>query len=398
MSKTMSTKTKPSFILLFLLASFGSVGAVLFTPALPLLQKYFDITIPEAQLTITLYLAGYALGQLPYGPLANAFGRKKTLLIGLSIAMVGSLLCALSYSAHSFGLLLFGRVIQALGSCVGIKISFTMIGDVYDQTAATKKISKLLLAFAVMPGIAMTVGGWLTEYLGWQSCFYFLALFSILMLGFSFLLPETATELCKTHLKYKNIISGYADKFKNSRLVLSSILMGCGSAVVYIFAAKAPFIGINTIGLSPNEFGSLNLIPSIGMIAGSILASSLAGKFPFFRLLLIGIVGSMVASLTMLIPFSMGQISWISLFIPIGLIYVVEALVYANISSYGLSNAKNKSNGSAMLNFLNLSMALIGVLFAELVYPESVLLLPISFVVLFFVMLVAWFKLKATDR
>lgn len=393
-----SKSVKPSFILLFLLVSFGSVGAVLFTPALPLMQKYFDITIAEAQLTITLYLVGYALGQLPYGPLANAFGRKKTLLIGLFIAMIGSLLCAFSYSAHSFGLLLFGRLIQALGGCVGIKISFTMIGDVYEQAAATKKISKLLIAFAVMPGIAMTIGGWITQFFGWQSCFYFLALFSIFMLGSSCMLPETSKELCKTHLKFKNIISGYGDKFKNSRLVLSAIIMGCGTAIVYIFAAKAPFIGIDTVGLTPNQFGSLNLITSVGMIAGSFLASSLVGKLPFFRMLLIGIVGSMIASLTMLVPFLMGQITWITLFMPVGLIYAVEAIVYANVSSYGLSKARNKSNGSAMLNFINLSMALASVLFAEWVYPESVILMPISFVVLLFFMLFAWMKLKATDR
>jgi MFS family permease len=74
---------KPQFLTLLLLVSFGSVGAVLFTPALPAIQQFFQVTVGQAQLTMTSYLLGYALGQLPYGPLANGIGRKKTLYIGI---------------------------------------------------------------------------------------------------------------------------------------------------------------------------------------------------------------------------------------------------------------------------------------------------------------------------
>lgn len=71
---------KPQFMILLFLVSFASVGAVLFTPALPSITSFFQVSVGQAQLTITSYLIGYALGQLPYGPLANRFGRKKTLI------------------------------------------------------------------------------------------------------------------------------------------------------------------------------------------------------------------------------------------------------------------------------------------------------------------------------
>src|SRR5579872_5320134 len=164
----------PSLIVLLLLVSFGSVGAVLIAPALPAIQLFFNRSVGEAQLVITAYLAGYGLGQLPYGPMANGLGRKKTLMIGIIIAIFGSLLCVLSKTTHSFALLIFGRFVQALGACVGLKISFTMIADCFEQKEATRKVSQLIFAFAIMPGVAMAIGGWLTQMFDWQSCFYFL--------------------------------------------------------------------------------------------------------------------------------------------------------------------------------------------------------------------------------
>jgi len=76
------------------------------------------------------------------------------------------------------------------------------------------------------------------------------------------------------------------------------------------------------------------------------------------------------------------------------LIYFAEAMVYANVTSLGLAHSKNKSNGSAVLNFINLSMTVIAVLFAEFVYPDSALLMPIGFLIFLTLLLILCFPLK----
>lgn len=381
-------------VVLLLLVSFGSVGAVLFTPALPSITSFFHLSVGTAQLTITSYLIGYALGQLPYGPLANRFGRKTTLYIGISLAIFGSLLCALSSPVHSFALLVFARFLQGLGGSAGLKISFTMIADIYTQTAATKMLSRNLIAFAIMPGVAVAIGGWLTDLFSWESCFYFLALFGMFVLWLSTKLPETAQSLDYHALKLSSIIQSYTIKFKNQRLTTSGLMMGCAGAVGYVFASKAPFIGINLMGLTPAVFGAYNLIPVLGILIGAALSAKLAGRFSLPNLLLTGISCSIVVTFTMLIPFLMGILNPLTLFIPMLLIYIAAALVIANVSSFGLAHAKNKSNGSAVLNFINLSTTVVAVLLSECIYPESAVLLPLSFVVFFFVMLLLWIRLK----
>lgn len=385
---------KPQFLILLLLVSFGSVGAVLYTPALPSIKTFFGLSVGQAQFTVTAYLIGYALGQLPYGPLANRFGRKVALYIGISLAIVGSLLCVASAPLESFTLLIAARFLQALGGCVGLKVSFTMIADVYNQTEATKKISRILLSFAIMPGIAVAIGGWLTELYNWQSCFYFLAIFGLLILALSTLLPETAKSFDPHALKVRSIIQGYGLKFKNQRLIISGLMMGCGSAVIYIFASKAPFIGIGLIGLEPVVFGSYNLIPLVGMFLGTVLAFKFAGRYPVLNILLGGIIASFITTFTMFIPFAMGIFNVWSLFYPMVLIYMAESVIYANVSSFGLASAKNKANGSAVLNFVNLSTTVLAVLLAEFIYPESAILLPISFLVAFFTMFWLWQRLR----
>lgn len=294
----------------------------------------------------------------------------------------------------SFKLLIFARFLQALGACVGLKISFTMIADKYDQVGATKMIARMMIAFAIMPGIAVAIGGWLTRLLNWESCFYFLACFGAAVLWLSTRLPETATSLDRGALNLSAILSGYLSKLKNKQLVLSGLMMGCGSAVIYIFASKAPFIGINLIGLTPDAFGTYNLIPLLGMLFGALLSAKLAGRFSLLSLLLTGIVGSLIVTFTMLIPFLLGALNPVSLFFPMLLIYLAESLVFANISSFGLAHAKNKSYGSAILNFINLGTTVIAVLLSEFIDPESAILMPVSFMLFFCVMLWLWFRLK----
>lgn len=387
-------RKKPPFLILVFLVSFASVGAVLFTPALPSIQKFFDISVGKAQLTVTAYLIGYALAQLPYGPIANRYGRKPTLYFGISVAAIGSLLCALSAPMHSFGLLVFGRIIQAVGASSGLKVCFTMVADAFDQRGASKMISRLILSFAIMPSLAIAIGGFLTQRWEWQSCFYFLVGFSFLALLFVSRLPETAPALDPLALRCSSILKAYRVQFKHVRLVISGLILGAGSAVIYIFAAKSPFIGIDLIGLSPEEYGLYNFIPLVGMVAGSLLASWLTGRFPLMKIVAGGVLGCLLSTLAMLIPFAQEQVTTWTLFVPMVFIYLAEAVIYVNVSSLALSEAKNKSNASAVLNGINMSTAVLGVIFAECVYPEEPLIMPLSFAFLFAAIFFFWFRLK----
>src|SRR5262245_16122030 len=130
-SKHRLNQKEPHIFILIIISSFASMGAIIFAPALPAIAQYFHISQGHSQLTITLFLLGYSIGQLIYGPLANRFGRKPAFYIGIAIATVGSLISIASEPLHSFNALILGRLLEALGSSAGLVISFTVINDHY---------------------------------------------------------------------------------------------------------------------------------------------------------------------------------------------------------------------------------------------------------------------------
>src|SRR5262245_5450852 len=117
----MKTSEHPSFFTLILLISFASVNAVLFTPALPAIAHYFNVTNDTAQLTMIWFLVGYTLGQLAYSPFANRYGRKPALFLGIGLQIISSVLCVISGYLHLYFILITGRFLLALGSGVGLK-------------------------------------------------------------------------------------------------------------------------------------------------------------------------------------------------------------------------------------------------------------------------------------
>ena len=269
---------EPSFFALFLLISFGSVSAVLFTPGLPEIAQHLSISKAKAQSAISIFLLGYTFSLLLYGPLSNRIGRKPAATVGISMAIIGCLVTLLVEKFHSFSLLIAGRLLMALGSSVGLKISFTLIADVYRDDKATKKIASLLPSFAIMPAIAVGIGGVLTHQFGWLSCFYFQTIYSIFLLFIVFSLPETCLYKDPDALQPKKMAAGYFTALKNRKLLLCAMLMGLGVSMIYLFATEAPFTAMNAIGLTPDVYGFLNFIPNVGLVLGSIIANFLAGK------------------------------------------------------------------------------------------------------------------------
>lgn len=373
------TSRKPSLLTLLLLMPFASISAVLFTPALPEIANVLGVSDGAVQATMTFFLLGYAFGNLLYGPIAKRFGRKPAIYLGVILAILGSFLTLLAGKNHFFGLFLAGRFLSALGSSVGMKISFTIIADAFEQAQATKKLSLATLAFAIAPGIAVGVGGVLTTHYGWESCFYALIVYSCVVFALSLFLPETAPYLDKDALNFKNIKDTYKRKLQNKKIVYAALIMGCTTSIIYLFSTLAPFLGINRIGLNPEEYGLLNFIPPVGLIAGSISAHWLASRREKLAVIQLGGKFLVLAIGVMLVFFAMGKINAWTLFLPIPFLYFGTSLIFNNASSFAMGHMQDKSNGSAIMSFINVGLATVAVLIAQSINSPFPLLMPLLF-------------------
>ncbi len=166
MQYRLNTK-KPHLLSLILLISFPSVATVLISPALPAIGDFFVVSNGKAQQLITLFIIGYAIGQLIYSPFANRYGRKIAVYLGIVVYILSCIVCLVGIYIHSFDVLLIGRFLMALGSAVGMIISFTIINDFYFPEQARPVVSYTVLAYAFMPALAVFLGGIITSHISW---------------------------------------------------------------------------------------------------------------------------------------------------------------------------------------------------------------------------------------
>src|SRR3954469_21727115 len=129
---------RPSFIVLLVAVSAVSpLGINMYLPSMPGMARAFSVDFTTIQMTLSLYLAAMALGQLIIGPLSDRFGRRPVLLIGLTAFVAGSLICFL---AQNVSFLIFGRVVQAMGGSAGITLSRAIVRDLFGCNQVAKQV------------------------------------------------------------------------------------------------------------------------------------------------------------------------------------------------------------------------------------------------------------------
>lgn len=358
---------QPSVLIFTSLISFVSIAAVLFTPALPEIAEVFGISPRRAEFSMTIFLIGYALGQLIYGPIANWIGRRGSLLWGFWASFFGTFLCMLAGWTGVFTLLIIGRIITALGASVGLVVTFIMIGDCFTEAKARRAVALILIFWAVLPGFGVMLGGFLTHQFGWLSCFYFLFIYNAWIIFLTYFLPETARPEDLVPIPFKQLAKGYGEELTHGIVVTGGTIMGLGTAIIYVMATRSPYVAIELLGYGPAQYGLLILIPQAGAVLGAILEMGFAKKLRTEGAILSGIILALVVALGMWMLQVAGYVNWITLFVTTGFIYLGIIFEYTGVSAIITTRAKNKARASSLMAFLNMLMPVIALFIIELI-------------------------------
>lgn len=375
-----NTQTKePPLAILLLFMCFASICAVLYTPALPQIAQHFNVGVGATQLTVTIYLLGYTFGQLIYGPFANRFGRRNTIMLGIGIEVLSSLLCGLTTLGLPFWVLVLGRLLMALGAAVGLTMSFGIVAESYSPTRAVKIMAYLALAFAIMPSLGSCIGGFIVEHLNWASCFYFLALYGIVLAYLCLRLPESQRPRDLKALYLKNLFLGYKNEW-NKHVLIYALMGGCNTAMIYVFATAAPFVGIQILGASPDHFGTFTLIPAIGFICGTLLASRLAHRVARESLISYGIIIMAVGVIPAVIIWLCHALTLWTLFLPMIIVFCGGTIIFSVVPSLAVAASLHKSNASGLFSFLNMATGTFAVLLLSILHFNILLEVPLIFI------------------
>lgn len=359
----------------------ASVSAAIITPALSQIQSFFALSHGSIEWVISIFLFGYVIGQLIYAPLANRFGRLNAMRSGLVINLIGVLLCILSIYLQSYSLLLIGRLITALGAAAGLACTFILLNELLSQEQARHAMSFAIVAFTVGIGLAVSVGGLITEYLNWQYCFWILFLQGAVMLGFTWQFPETLKQ--PVQLNPLLILSGYTKALKSKRLIIFSLVVGFVSAFAYCYSAAAPLYAEETLNLSPSVYGSWNLINMLGMLFSGFLSAHLIKQYGPEKVLLIGFV-LIVPCLISLLLISFSQHPYpLWFFSTTMFLYLFTGLLFPAASYLASNSIEDKASASSTMSFINMGSAMLAVIIMGYLSLQNIIAFALVLMVFF---------------
>ena len=260
--------------LLVLIAFSGTLAMHIFVPALPQAASALRADSQIIQLTITIYILGLALGQLIYGPLSDAIGRRPAVFGGLCIYMLGSVA---AYFAPTVEWLIAARLMQSLGGAGGLVLTRAIVSDMARGANATRGLALLNLVLLVAPGFAPIIGAYISEHLGWNAIFLSLAL----MAAFTMLccirgLPETAIPTGEVRLRM--VATDFMGLLGNPRFLTPSLGGSFASTGCYAYFVVASFILNVDMGLDIELVGYLIALTLVAAAAGSVTARIISGR------------------------------------------------------------------------------------------------------------------------
>ena len=254
-------QNSPRFLLLLicLFASAGQLAIDIYVPALPAMARYFATSPQAIQSSVSGYMAAYALGQLIFGPIADAYGRKRVLAFGLVIYTIG---CLLSLSAPNLETFILARCLQGFGIAVTNLLAKAIITDSFSGQALMHAFTYMSIAWGLAPIVAPVIGAHLQTWFGWKACLVFLLVYSLLMWAILWRYRETLPS--PVHLEPRTLV-------KNARMVLASpvfqscfLAQGLCYSILLVFNIVGPFMVQTTLHKQPTYFGYLAL--GIGMM------------------------------------------------------------------------------------------------------------------------------------
>lgn len=284
-------------IILGLLSAVGPFAVDMYLPALPEVARDLQTTEAGAALTLTAYFITFGIAQMFYGPMADAIGRKKPLILGVTIFLVATVAAAL---APTIGWLIVARAVQGLGSATLMAVPRAVIRDKATGPEAARMMAAIMIVISISPMLAPLTGSLVMAWGGWREIFGVLAAASLVSLALIlFVLPETLHPEYRQPVRLRPMLAGAKRLLTDRRFMGLTMIGGFGMASFFVFLSTASFVYTKQYGLSPTGFSIAFAVNAIGFFSASQIAGRLAERYGMERVISLAITGFSAATLSL---------------------------------------------------------------------------------------------------
>lgn len=370
-----------------------SIDALL--PALPEIGAHLGvINLNNNQLLVTMIFLGLGFGQLIFGPLSDAFGRKRMVYIGFLVFVVASIICV---TTKSFEMMIFGRILQGIGLASPRTLSIAMVRDSYSGDYMAKILSIVVMFFILVPVIAPSMGQLLLNYFNWESIFYVNLIFGVLvMLWFWKRQPETLAVENRIRFSSHLFIDGLKEFLKFKDAIAFTFISGfiTGSFMVYLSTSQQIFEKQYDLAeMFPYIFASLAI--SVGL--ATYLNSRFVVKYGMRRIAYIANIAYVIISVSYIVIFWSGANPSIGVLIGFfALQFFAIGFLFGNLRALAMQPLGHIAGiGAAINGFVSTVMAVPIANYIGSFVLDSVLPLFIGFSIFGVLSLLIFIRLKA---
>jgi DHA1 family bicyclomycin/chloramphenicol resistance-like MFS transporter len=357
-ASTINADTRPRgtalLVLLGILTAIASLSIDMYLPALPAIAADLRAAPGLLEATLAAFFAGFAIGQLVWGPHSDRVGRRRPLLVGLAIYVVASSICAL---ATTPAILIAGRGAQAFGGCAALVIARAVVRDLFDAQDAARVFSRLMLIMGLAPVLAPSLGSLLLVKLSWRAVFWVLTGFGLACIAaVAMRLPETSPRAATGGPA--TVLAGYGRILSDLRFLGLAMAGGFAAAGMFAYIAASPFVFIEQLGLSPRQYAVIFGSNAFGLIGLSQLNRRLLQRATPTRILGRVLYVTCGAAIVIAALAWTGTASWLALslglFVYVGSIGAVGPnTTAASLARYG----SEAGSASALLGALQFGAA-----------------------------------------
>ncbi|WP_193048949.1 Bcr/CflA family efflux MFS transporter [Pseudoalteromonas undina] len=384
-------------ILLPLLASIVAITPLaidMYLPAMLVIANDLNTSMPNVQISLSIYLAGYALGMLFFGPIADQIGRRKLARIGLSLFGLSSLALAFTTEVHTFWLL---RAVQAFTGAAATVVVPGIIRHIYQKNTA-KGMSYVSMIMMIAPLLAPSIGSVILGFSLWSTIFIVLAAYSFVILLFvqRYLIDIPIFKNDRKGLSL--FFSSYKVVLSNPHAradILSSMFVSFG---FFCFLTSVPYIYLDLFKVSEQLFGLLFAFNVMALMFGNFLNTRVVPRIGSRKMLYYGLMCGFISG-TALLSFSVLHLSLYFIVAAIAPLMMSLGIIASNADSLILMKfEQNTGTATAVIGTLRFgSGALVGpilaVMHAQSAVPFSSLMFS-AVVLTILVQLIHYFKDK----
>lgn len=320
----------PILFIILLLTTVEQFAVDVYLPSMPAMSEFFKVPDAMVQLSLSLYMVGFALSPLIAGPITDRYGRRNIILLGLLCLFISTLFCIFTSKIH---ILLLGRVLMGAACGILVVANQAMVRDSFQGSRLVKVSSYMSMTWSTVPIVAPAIGGYVQHYWDWQGNFILIALYVLLGLVFCFFgLKETMVKNPRP-VNIKAIYPKYLKLLKQHAFLVYVLCTAVTFALTTGFITAAPFLFQDTLGFSPVEFGWLALAVAVSYLLGTYVNNILLNYFLPHQLIRAGIgllctfsvLGLVLGFLSFLNPYAIA--------LPIAAVIFSEGLVYPNAAA-----------------------------------------------------------------